>query len=168
MGSSSRLGVLASLVGSHTKPRSSSTTTGVSFLRLPPESLTHHVRRAFGADDDKSLTRQQENRRFRRAPTQPSLVSLVWVSAVVVVGGMLFAKVAANSGLPTWVYYGIPAVTTVFLPPVVFGMRRGEVAAYICAAGLMPAVIHVSFSFILGWKEYLPFWAVPSLRELLS
>ena len=105
---------------------------------------------------------------FRKRPAQPSLVSLVWVSAVVVVGGMLFAKVAANAGLPTWVYYGIPAATTVFLPPVVFGMRRSEVAAYICAAGLMPAVIHVSFSFILGWKEYLPFWAVPSLRELLS
>jgi hypothetical protein len=105
---------------------------------------------------------------FRRRRVQPSVVSLVWVSAVVVVGGMLFAKVAASSGLPAWVYYGIPAATTILLPPVVFRMRPGEVAAYICAAGLMPAVIHVSFSFILGWKEYLPFWAVPSLRELLS
>lgn len=105
---------------------------------------------------------------LRKRPVQPSPVSVVWVSAVVVVGGMLFAKVTASSGLPTWVYYGLPAATTVVLPPVVFRMRRGEVAAYICAAGLMPAAIHLSFSFLLGWKEYLPFWAVPSLRELLS
>ena len=98
----------------------------------------------------------------------PSLASLLWVSAVVVVGGMLFAKVAANSGLPKWVYYGIPAATTVLLPPIVFRMRRGEVAAYVCAASLLPAVLHVGFSLILGWKEYLPCWAVPSLRELLS
>ena len=104
----------------------------------------------------------------RKRPVQPGSLSLLWVSAVVVVAGMLFAKVAANSGLPPWVYYGIPAATTILLPPVVFGMRRGEVAAYLCAASLMPAVIHVGFSLILGWKEYLPFWAVPSLRELLS
>ncbi len=104
----------------------------------------------------------------RKRPVQPGSLSLLWVSAVVVVAGMLFAKVAANSGLPPWVYYGIPAATTILLPPVVFGMRRGEVAAYLCAASLTPAVIHVGFSLILGWKEYLPFWAVPSLRELLS
>ena len=105
---------------------------------------------------------------FRKRPVQPAPLALFWVSAVVVVAGMLFAKIAANSGLPPWVYYGIPAATTILLPPVVFGMRRGEVAAYVCAASLMPAVIHVGFSLILGWKEYLPFWAVPSLRELLS
>jgi len=104
----------------------------------------------------------------RKRPVQPGSLPLLWVSAVVVVAGMLFAKVAANAGLPPWVYYGIPAATTILLPPVVFGMRRGEVAAYLCAASLMPAVIHVGFSLILGWKEYLPFWAVPSLRELLS
>lgn len=105
---------------------------------------------------------------FRKRPVQPGPYPLLWVSAVVVVAGMLFAKIAANSGLPPWVYYGIPAATTILLPPVVFGMRRGEVAAYLCAASLMPAVIHIGFSLILGWKEYLPFWAVPSLRELLS
>ena len=85
-----------------------------------------------------------------------------------VVGGMLFAKVAVNSGLPTWMYYGIPAVATLLLPPIAFGMHRGEIAAYLCAASLLPAVIHVGFSLVLGWKEYLPFWVVPSFRELLS
>jgi hypothetical protein len=105
---------------------------------------------------------------FAKRSLQPRLLSLLWVSALVVVGGMVFAKVAANSGLPTLVYYGIPAITTLLLPPIVFGMRRGEIVAYLCAASLLPAVIHVGFSLFLGWKEYLPFWAVPSLRELLS
>lgn len=105
---------------------------------------------------------------FAKRSVQPKLLSLLWSSALVVVGGMVFAKVAANSGLPTWVYYGIPAIATLLLPPIVFGMRRGEIVAYLCAASLLPAVIHVGFSLFLGWKEYLPFWAVPSLRELLS
>ena len=103
-----------------------------------------------------------------KRPTRPTLASLSWVSAVVVVAGMVFAKVAANSGLAPWVYYGLPAMATLLLPPIVFGMRRGEIAAYLCAASLMPAVIHVAFSLFLGWKEYLPFWAVPSLGELFS
>jgi hypothetical protein len=51
------------------KPRSSATATGVSFLRLPVESLAPHSARAFGADDDEALPRQQENRGFQRAPT---------------------------------------------------------------------------------------------------
>jgi hypothetical protein len=29
-------------------------------------------------------------------------------------------------------------------------------------------VIHVFFSLLFGWKEYMPFLSVPSLRELLG
>jgi plasmid stabilization system protein ParE len=59
--------------GSHTKPRPSVTTTGVSFLRLPEESLARQAGRAFGADDDNGIRRQQENRGSRRAPTPQAL-----------------------------------------------------------------------------------------------
>ena len=38
---------------------------------------------------------------------------------------------------------------------------------YILAAVVVSPPIHVLFSLFLGWKEYLPFWEVPSLRELL-
>jgi hypothetical protein len=105
---------------------------------------------------------------LRKRQVQPGVFPLTWVSGVVVALGMSFAKVAANSGLPSWVYYGIPAAVTLLLPPVVFRMRRAEVGLYVCAAFLVSPAIHVAFSLILGWKEYLPFWAVPSLRELLS
>ncbi len=33
-------------------------------------------------------------------------------------------------------------------------------------AFLSSPVIHVSFSFFLGWKDYMPFFDVPSLWEL--
>ena len=54
------------------------------------------------------------------------------------------------------------------VPPIVFRMGRKEAVLYACAAALTSPAIHVFFSLILGWKEYLPFWVVPSLRELLS
>src|SRR5207247_2214347 len=53
----------------HKTPVAALTTTGVSFLRLPAESLDRHAPRAFGADHDDGIPRQQENRSFRRAPT---------------------------------------------------------------------------------------------------
>src|SRR6266540_2692452 len=53
----------------HKTPVAALTTTGVSFLRLPAESLDRHAGRAFGADDDEGIPRQQENRSSRRAPT---------------------------------------------------------------------------------------------------
>lgn len=105
---------------------------------------------------------------LRNRQVQPGTFQLAWVSVVVVVVGMLFARFAATSGLPPTVYYGVPAAVTIFLPPVVFGMRRGELARYALAAMVMSPAIHVLFSLFLGWKEYLPFWQVPSLREFLS
>jgi len=47
-------------------------------------------------------------------------------------------------------------------------MTGREAIAYVAFASLIAPAIHVSFSLLLGWKEYLPFWAVPSLGELLS
>ena len=105
---------------------------------------------------------------LRKRPVQPGTVHCAWVSMVVVVGGMLFAKISANAGLSPAIYCGIPAIVTIFLPPVVLRMRRGEFALYVLAASVISPAIHVLFSLFLGWKEYLPFWNVPSLRELLS
>ena len=105
---------------------------------------------------------------LRKRRARPSLLPLVAVAGIVNVGGMCFAKVGANAGWPVWLYYGLPAAMTVFLAPVIFRMSSREATAYIVLASLMAPAIHVSFSLLLGWKEYLPFWAVPSLRELTS
>jgi hypothetical protein len=88
------------------------------------------------------------------------------LALVVVVGGMLFARWGQNSGLPWWIYYAVPAVATLLLPPVALRMSRREVATYLPLALLMAPVIHMFFAFVFGWPEYMPFIPVPSLSNV--
>lgn len=103
----------------------------------------------------------------RRQPLPPD-ATLVGIAAVVVVGGMTFAKIGATSGVPVWLYYGLPAALTWLLPPLVLRMTRRELAWYAPLALLLAPTIHLTFSLLLGWKEYMPFLPVPSLAELLG
>ena len=105
---------------------------------------------------------------LNRRADRPQALRVLWVAAVVVVGGMSFAKLGASAGAPVWVYYGVPAVLTWALPPLAFRMRSLEFGQYLILAVLMAPVIHVLFSFFLGWKEYMPFIPVPSLGELVG
>lgn len=100
--------------------------------------------------------------RSRHAPWMRVLTT----AFIVVAGGMLFAKVGQNSGLPWWVYYTVPMLVTVVVPPVAFRMNRRETLAYLVLAFLSSPVIHVVFSFFLGWKEYMPFIMIPAIWEL--
>ncbi len=103
----------------------------------------------------------------RRNPPAPRTTAL-WVAGVVVIGGMTFAKLGATSGFPVWLYYGLPAGLTWVLPPLVFRMTWREMARYVPLALLVAPAIHVTFSLLLGWKEYMPFLPVPSLAELFG
>jgi hypothetical protein len=105
---------------------------------------------------------------LRRREQRPSWRHLSTVATLVVVGGMLFAKLGQNAGLPWWVYYPVPLLLTLLLPPLSFRMRTGEVTRYLILAFLSSPAIHVCFSLLLGWKDYLPFIPVPSLSEFLS
>jgi hypothetical protein len=89
--------------------------------------------------------------------------AIVVAAAIVVCGGMLYARFAAQSGWPWWGYYVPPMLVTVFGPPLFFKMRGGQVAAYLIAAFLSAPLVHVAFSLLLGWHEYMPFWHVPQL-----
>jgi hypothetical protein len=104
----------------------------------------------------------------RNRSQHPSLVSVATVAAIVVVGGMVFAKFGNNAGLPWWIYYTVPALVTLLLPPVAFKLSGGELWQYLVLAFLSSPVIHVLFSFFLGWHEYMPFIRVPSLQSLTS
>jgi hypothetical protein len=101
---------------------------------------------------------------LKRRAEKPRVKTVLWVAGVVVVGGMVFAKAGASAGLPVWMYYGLPAVLTWSLPPIIFRMRGSEVARYLPLALVMAPAIHVLFSFFLGWNEYMPFIPVPSLH----
>lgn len=104
----------------------------------------------------------------RRRVTRPRLVAVLTVAGVVVVGGMLFAKFGNNAGLPWWIYYTVPALVTLAVPPAIFIFSGKELAQYLVLAFLSSPAIHVVFSFLLGWHEYMPFIPVPSLEELLA
>ncbi len=105
---------------------------------------------------------------LRKRPETPSMKKIYAVTAVVVVGGMMLAKYGNNFGLPWWIYYTTPALLTLLLPPVAFHMNRSEVLPYLCLAFLISPVIHIAFSFFVGWKEYMPFIPIPSIWELLQ
>ncbi|QIX61362.1 hypothetical protein HER32_09300 [Hymenobacter sp. BT18] len=100
---------------------------------------------------------------FRARQRQIGLLALV-----VVVLGMLFGKYGATLGLPWWVYYPIPMLITVLLPPLVWQLDKRRTAAYLALSFLSAPVIHVLFSFFLGWTEYMPFWEIPSLSSYLA
>lgn len=99
---------------------------------------------------------------------RPSLVASTVIAAVVVVGGMNFAVFANNAGWPWWIYYPVPALVTLLLPPLALRMSSREVLPYVTLAFLSSPVIHVLFSLLLDWHEYMPFLRVPSLGVMLG
>lgn len=103
----------------------------------------------------------------RRRADRPRPAMVAAVAAVVVVGGMVFAKYGNNMGLPWWIYYTVPALATLLVPPAAFRLRGVELGQYLALAFLSSPAIHVAFSLLLGWHEYMPFIPVPSLRQLL-
>ena len=104
----------------------------------------------------------------RQRTQKPSALTALGVAAVVVVGGMLFAKLAQNAGWPWWIYYTVPAFVTLVLPPVAFRFSGRELWQYLLLAFLSSPAIHVMFSFFLGWHESMPFIPVPSLQDMLN
>jgi hypothetical protein len=104
----------------------------------------------------------------RRRVRMPSARTYGWLTAVVVVAGMILAKAGAAIGLPWWIYYGVPAAVTWCLPPLALRMRTRETVEYLVLAALMAPAVHIFFSLSFGWSEYLPFIPIPSLRELLN
>ncbi len=104
----------------------------------------------------------------RKRPVRPSLAVLAGIAGVVVAGGMVFAKLGQNAGWHWSVYYTVPALVTLVVPPLALRFSATELWRYLVLAALSSPVIHALFSFLLGWHEYMPFLHVPSLREILG
>lgn len=104
----------------------------------------------------------------RHRASRPRAAAVLAVAGIVVVGGMFFAKFGNNAGFPWWIYYSLPALATLALPPVAFAFSGKELAQYLGLAFLSSPAIHAVFSFFLDWHEYMPFIPVPSLQALLA
>ncbi|MDX1428808.1 MAG: hypothetical protein R3282_00915 [Rhodothermales bacterium] len=105
---------------------------------------------------------------LRRSRPAHLIRSVLWIGLIVIVGGMTFAKFGQNAGWPWWIYYTVPMLLTVLLPPVYFKMGRREVLEYLILSFLSAPFVHLFFSFFVGWKDYMPFIQVPSLWEVFG
>jgi hypothetical protein len=108
---------------------------------------------------------------IRNRASKPSSGKVCGVGIAVVVAGMCFARYIhlIFPKLPWLIYYGIPAINTVFLPPLWLRMSKLEAAQYLPLAWLTAPAIHLLFSLLAGWHDYMPFPAyIPSIRELCS
>ena len=93
--------------------------------------------------------------------------AIFFLSFVIVVMGMLLGKYGAKLGFPWWIYYPVPLLMTVLLPPFALKFDRPETIRYLMMSLVSAPLIHAFFSFFLGWKEYMPFWNIPYIRELI-
>lgn len=62
-----------------------------------------------------------------------------------------------------WIFYGVPALATFLVPPIVFRMSRAETASYVA----MEPAVHVFFSVFVGWHDYMPWFCVRSFWDLV-
>lgn len=95
-----------------------------------------------------------------RAPRWPAaLLAALTISAV----GILFGKYGQNFGLPWWIYYTVPMLATVLIPPIAFRFALWRALIYLVLAFATAPLIHAAFFYALGWGEYMPFLRLPAL-----
>jgi hypothetical protein len=95
-------------------------------------------------------------------------IKILLLTLLVTVGGMVFARITYGKNMPWWIFYGIPALLTFLLPPLILRMSWRELLLYIPLAILMSPVIHIFFSFFVGWHDFMPLFYIPSWRQLLG
>lgn len=103
---------------------------------------------------------------MRKRPKQP-IIKIILLSVIAVVGGMTFARITYGKGVTWLIFYGIPAVITFILPPLVLRMTKRELLFFIPLIVLLSPVIHVIFSFLFGWHDYMPLFYVPWWHDLI-
>jgi len=86
--------------------------------------------------------------------------TIILLSMVVILMGMLIGKYGAHFGLKWWIYYTVPLLMNVLLPPLVLKMNFKKTLLYLGLSVLSAPLIHILFSKTLGWTEYMPFWMV--------
>jgi len=91
---------------------------------------------------------------------------IILLGLIIVVFGMLFGKYGATMGLPWWLYYPVPMLLTVLLPPMILKLDTRKTVLYLILSFLSAPFIHFIFSFFLGWTEYMPFWKIQSINSL--
>ncbi len=95
-------------------------------------------------------------------------IQIAFLSLIVIVLGMLFGKYGATYGLPWWIYYPVPMLATVLLPPIALKLNFKKTIYYLVLSFLSAPFIHLVFSFFFGWTEYMPFWKIPYVADYFN
>ena len=90
------------------------------------------------------------------------------VGMFTVYGSFFISRYGNFLKLPAYLDYIVPAVLTIFLPPLSLKMKSDQTLKYLGYSLLAVPVIHLLFSFLLGWGEFLPFIKIPSLWNILT
>jgi hypothetical protein len=93
-------------------------------------------------------------------------MTILSLSFFIVGMGMLFGKYGPQMGLKWWIYYPVPMLANVLLPPIILNLNLRKTLLYLFLSFLSAPVIHAFFSFFLGWSEYMPFWNIPYIKDL--
>jgi hypothetical protein len=89
------------------------------------------------------------------------------IGMITVYGSFLIARYGNFLKLPAFLYYALPVLITVFLPPLALKMKSDQTLKYLAFSILAVPLIHFVFSFFIGWGEFLPFFKIPSLWNIV-
>lgn len=84
-----------------------------------------------------------------------------------VYGSFIISRYNNVLKLPGFLYYILLLLLTVFLPPLSLKMKSDQTLKYFAFGIVAVPLLHLLFSLLLGWGEYLPFIQIPSLWELI-
>lgn len=84
-----------------------------------------------------------------------------------VYGSFIISRYNDILKLPGFLYYILLILLTVFLPPLLLKMKSDQTLKYFALGVVAVPLLHLLFSLLLGWGEYLPFIKIPSLWELI-
>lgn len=97
--------------------------------------------------------------------TRSFLINIIGM--ITVYGSMLISRYGNFLKLPAYLYYALPLLITVFLPPLSLKMKSDQTLKYFAFSLITVPILHFCFSFLLGWGEFLPFIKIPSLWNIL-
>ena len=90
------------------------------------------------------------------------------IGMITVYGSFLITRYGNFLKLPAFLYYVLPLILTVFLPPLSLKMKSDQTLKYFAFSIIAVPVIHMFFSFFFGWGEFLPFLKIPSLWNVIA
>jgi hypothetical protein len=98
-----------------------------------------------------------------RGGRAPSWLAALGIALLISVIGILFGKYGENFGLPWWIYYTVPMLATVLVPPLAFRFVLWRAALYVLLAFATAPLIHAAFFYAFGWGDFMPFLALPAI-----